>query len=159
MAPVGIGFMVLGAVLWALDRSSPELPGGTITGSTTGLVVELEEAQALMAKDPAKALAIYGQVLASNPDQPIALTAEGWIFAEAGFGARAMPLLTKAEKVDPSYAPAHLYRGLVLLQYEKDPSAAAAELKWYLGHHPAPNLVKVAKHALAEAKAAQAKSP
>jgi cytochrome c-type biogenesis protein CcmH len=158
MVPAGVGLMVLGAVLWVVDRSSPELPGGTITGGTTGLNVELGEAQALMGKDPAKALAIYGQILASNPDQPIALTAEGWIFAEAGFASRAMPLLTKAEKVDPSYGPAHLYRGLVLLEYEKAPSAAAAELEWYLGHDPSPSLVKVAEQALADARAGDAKS-
>ena len=158
MVPAGVGLMVLGTVLYVVDRSSPELPGGTITGSTTGLIVELEEAQAFMGKDPAKALQIYGQILASNPDQPIALTAEGWIFAEAGFASRAMPLLTKAEKVDPSYGPAHLYRGLVLLEYEKSPSAAAAELEWYLGHDPSPSLAKVARQALADARAGGAKS-
>ena len=158
MVPAGVGLMVLGAVLWVVDRSSPELPGGTITGGTPGLNVELGEAQALMGKDPAKALAIYGQILDSNPDQPIALTAEGWIFAEAGFASRAMPLLTKAEKVDPSYGPAHLYRGLVFLEYEKDPSAAATELEWYLGHDPSPSLVKVAEQALADARAGDAKS-
>lgn len=152
MVPAGLALLVAGVGLWLVDRTSPQLPGGTVTGSLTGLNVELAEAKALAGKDPARALEIYGKILASNPDQPIALTAEGWIFAEAGFASQAMPLLTKAEKVDPSYGPAHLYRGLVLLEYEKNPSGAAAELNWYLAHNPSSTLVKVAQEALAQAK-------
>lgn len=152
MLPAGLVLLVAGVALWLVDRTSPQLPGGTITGSLTGLNVELSEARALEGKDPAKALQIYAKILASDPGQPIALTAEGWIFAEAGFASQAMPLLTKAEKVDPSYDLAHLYRGLVLLEYEKDPSGAAGELTWYLAHGPSPSLVKVAREALSEAK-------
>ena len=152
MVPAGLALLVAGVGLWLVDRTSPQLPGGTITGSLTGLNVELTEAKALTGKDPARALEIYGKILASNPNQPIALTAEGWIFAEAGFASQAMPLLTKAEKVDPSYGPAHLYRGLVLLEYEKNPSGAVAELSWYLAHNPSSSLVKVAREALVQAK-------
>ncbi|MHB1496667.1 MAG: cytochrome c-type biogenesis protein CcmH [Acidimicrobiales bacterium] len=152
MVPAGLALLAAGAGLWLVDRTSPQLPGGTITGSLTGLNVQLTEAKALAGKDPARALEIYGKILASNPNQPIALTAEGWIFAEAGFASQAMPLLTKAEKVDPSYGPAHLYRGLVLLEYDKDPSGAVGELNWYLTHNPSSSLVEVAREALAQAK-------
>jgi cytochrome c-type biogenesis protein CcmH len=150
--PAGICLVTLAVALGLVDHfSSPELPGGTITGSVTGLNSELEEAQFLTAKDPAGALAVYQQILKTYPDQPIALTAEGWIFAEAGLGPEALSQLAKAERADPSYGLAHLYRGLVLLEEERQPRAAAAELKWYLAHDPAPAYVQVARRALARA--------
>jgi len=155
--PAGAALVALAVTLLLVDHfSSPQLPGGTITGSLTGLNSELEEAQALTAKDPAGAIAIYQQILKAYPDQPIALTAEGWIFAEAGLGPQALARLTAAEDADPSYGLAHLYRGLVLLEEEKKPKAAAAELEWYLAHDPSPNLVPAARRALQRAQSAQA---
>jgi len=158
--PAGICLVALAVALGLVDHfSSPELPGGTITGSVTGLNSELEEAQFLTAKDPAGALAVYQQILKTYPDQPIALTAEGWIFAEAGLGPEALSQLAKAERADPSYGLAHLYRGLVLLEEERKPRAAAAELKWYLAHDPAPTYVQVARRALARALEGAGHSP
>jgi cytochrome c-type biogenesis protein CcmH len=149
--PAGIALVALAVALLLVDHfSAPELPGGTITGGITGLNSELEQAQALMAKDPAGALAVYQQILKTYPDQPIALSAEGWIYAEAGFEPAALSLLDKAERADPSYGLAHLYRGLALLD-DRRPKAAATELEWYLGHDPAPAYVQAARRALAQA--------
>lgn len=152
--PIGVALVALAVALFFVDRSSsPELPGGTITGGATGLDSELVEAQALAAKDPVSALEIYQKILVSYPDQPIALTDEGWIYAQAGFAGEALALLGKAEKADPSYGPAHLYRGLVLLDEGKHNAGAVHELDWYLAHDPSPSLAKVARNALTEAKA------
>lgn len=152
--PVGVALVALALALFALDRfSAPELPGGTITGSLTGLSAELTEAQSLAAKDPLAALEIYEKVLARHPGQPIALSGAGWIYAEAGFSGRALSLLAEAEKADPSYGPAHLYRGLVLLSQPAKRLAAERELEWYLSHDPSPALAKVARRALGIAKA------
>lgn len=150
--PAGVALVVLAVALLLLDHfTSPEVPGGTITGSAPGLATELEEAEALTAKDPARPLALYQQVLKTYPDEPVALTGEGWIYAEAGFGSLALAELAKAERADPSYSVAHLYRGLVLLEEDKQPQAAA-ELNWFLAHDPSPNLVQAARRALAEAQ-------
>jgi len=151
--------MVLAGALWLVDRSaSARLPGGTVTGSVTGIGAELAQASALATSDPAAALAIYDTVLASDPEQPVALTAEGWIYADAGFVAKGIGLLAKAEAYDPSYGLAHFYRGMALLDYERRPAAAVAELKWYLGHSPAPSLEAVAREALALALVQSAKA-
>jgi hypothetical protein len=69
-----------------------------------------------------------------------------------------MARLAKAEKVDPSYDAAHLYRALVLLDVEDRPGPAAAELKWYLAHGPAPALVLAARAALVQAEAKKPES-
>ncbi len=82
----------------------------------------------------------------------MALSGEGWIYAEAGYVAKGEDLLQKAETDDPSYDPPHLYRGLVLLEDQRRPAAAVKELKWYLAHGPDPSLAKTAKTALAQLK-------
>ena len=155
----GVALIMLAGALWLVDRaSSPRLPGGTVTGSVTGTNAELAQASALATSDPAAALVIYGSVLAGDPEQPQALTGEGWIYVEAGFVARGVGLLTKAEDFDPSYGLAHFYRGVALLDYERRPGAAAAELKWYLSHGPAAALAADAREALALAVGEAAKA-
>jgi cytochrome c-type biogenesis protein CcmH len=149
----GMVLVLLAAVLWLVDRSStPRLPGDTITGGQNGTTAALQQASALATTDPAAALAVYDEVLATQPDQPEALTDEGWIYAEGGFVDQAMARLDRAEKVEPSYDAAHFYRALVLLD-EHHPGPAAAELKWYLGHGPASTLVAAAHAALEQAEA------
>jgi predicted Zn-dependent protease len=147
-----MALVLLAAVLWLVDRSStPRLPGDTITGGQNGTSAALQQASALATTDPAAALAVYDDVLATQPDQPEALTDEGWIYAEGGFVDQAMARLDRAEKVDPTYDAAHFYRALVLLD-EHRPGTAAAELNWYLGHGPASTLVAAARAALEQAE-------
>jgi cytochrome c-type biogenesis protein CcmH len=151
----GIALMIAAGALWFVDRSSsPQLPGETITGGATGITAELGQASALAGTDPAAALVLYEQVLYADPGQPIALTAAAWIYAEAGFATKSMGLLNEAERSDPGYGLAHLYRGLVLLDDEERPAAAAAELKWYVAHDAGSTLEATAKKALAAAEAA-----
>src|SRR4029077_3946233 len=122
------------------------------TGGISGIDEELEQAASLASSNPAAALALYDAVLTHDPDQAVALSGEGWIYAEAGYAAKSEDLLQKAETDDPSYDPPHLYRGLVLLEDQRHPAAAVKELKWYLAHGPDPSLAKTAKTALAQAE-------
>jgi cytochrome c-type biogenesis protein CcmH/NrfF len=148
----GATLVVLAGALWLLDReSAPRATGQTATGGVTGITNELVEAAALAPKDPLSALVIYQEVLRSDPRQPVALAAEGWIYAQGGYATEGLSLLSEAEAADPSYPPPHLYRGLVLLDQDRHP-AAAAELHWYLTHHPAASELKVARAALVRAE-------
>jgi cytochrome c-type biogenesis protein CcmH/NrfF len=156
----GAALVLLAGALWLVDRSSSaRLPGATITGGLGGVNAQLQEASALTASDPTQALGLYDDVLSGDPDQPVALTAEGWIYAQAGIVPKAMGLLEKAESADPGYDLPHLYRALVLLDDQGQVVAAARELNWYLAHGPDPAMVKVARKALAEAQASGAKGP
>jgi cytochrome c-type biogenesis protein CcmH len=149
----GVALIALAGALWLVDRSSSHrLPNETVSGGLTGMAADLEEAAALTSSDPTAALALYDEVLSSDPEQPVALSAEGWIYVEAGFVSRGESLLQKAEQADPTYAPPHLYRALVLLDDERKPAAAIKELKWYLAHGPDPSLAKTARTALAQAE-------
>jgi cytochrome c-type biogenesis protein CcmH len=152
----GAALVVLAGALWLVDRSSSaRLPGATITGGLSGVNAELQEASAITASDPTEALALYDDVLSGDPDQPVALTAEGWIYAQAGVVPEAISLLGKAESADPGYDLPHLYRALVLLDDQGQNRPAARELGWYLAHGPDPAMVKVAREALAQAQAAR----
>ncbi|HTV11726.1 MAG TPA: cytochrome c-type biogenesis protein CcmH [Acidimicrobiales bacterium] len=151
---VGLAFIVLAGALWFVDRASGgRVAGGTVSGGPTGIGAELEQAASETSTDPAAALALYDRVLANDPTEAVALTGEGWIYAQAGFAAKGDALLAEAEKDDPSFALAHLYRGFVLLGYERDPQGAANEFKWYLTHGPDASLEAKARAALAIAEA------
>ena len=151
---LGAVLIVLAGALWLVDRSSSQrLPGGTVTGGVTGIDEELQQASSLAVNDPSAALAIYDGILANDPNQAVALSAEGWIYAEAGYVTRGESLLQKAETADPTYDPPHFYRGLVLLEDQRQPAAAIKELRWYLAHGPDPTMTKTAKTALAQAEA------
>jgi cytochrome c-type biogenesis protein CcmH len=153
----GAALVVLAGALWLVDRSStPRLPGATITGGLSGVNAQLQEASSLTASDPTEALTLYDDVLSGDPSQPVALTAEGWIYAQAGIVPKAMTLFQKAESADPGYDLPHLYRALVLLDDQGQVVAAARELDWYLAHGPDPTMAKVARAALAQAQASGA---
>lgn len=149
----GLGLVVAAAALWMVDKASSASTSDSSTATTSAnLSSELEQAVDLTRTNPAAALALYDEVLAEDPTQVVALTGEGWIYAEAGFVQKGASLLTSAEEQDPSYGPAHFYRGLVLLSYEDQPKAAAAEMKWYLSHGPEAALKATAQQALALAQ-------
>jgi cytochrome c-type biogenesis protein CcmH len=149
----GVALMVLAGALWLVDRSSSaRLPGDTISGGQSGITAEVDQAQALATSDPSGALTLFDEVLAHDADQPIALTGAGWLYAQAGYVTEGLKMLDKAEVVEPSYAPAHFYRGFVLLDYAGNPGQAATEMKWILAHDPATAQASQARQALAVAQ-------
>jgi cytochrome c-type biogenesis protein CcmH len=160
LAVAGVAVVAAG-VSWAVVESSgTRLPGQEITGQTSAsaaqtIAAELQKAnQYVSANDAPDAVKEFQKVLRSDPNDSQALTGEGWILAETGQPAllqRGLSMLAQAEKADPSYAPAHVYRGIALLS-EDDYGDAVPELQWYLGHDPDPQLVPQVRKALTEAQ-------
>jgi hypothetical protein len=163
---IGVGIAVIAAgVAWSVAASSgTRLPGEQITGQALGPEAEarsLQSAQQAADKgDDVTALKDYQKVLAAYPDQPEALTGEGWILAQTqqpSLLKQGLTMLVSAENADPSYAPAHLYRGVALLS-EDDYADAIPELRWYLDHNPDPQLTANVRSALQNAEAKQAQA-
>lgn len=152
--------LVAGGASWAVVASSgSRLPGEAITGESLGseqVVSDLQQAE----KDDEDgkildAIKEYQKVVQADPTQVEALAGEGWDLAGTGEPAllqEGLSDLAKAEKAEPSYAPAHLYRGLALLG-EGSYINAVPELQWYLDNKPDQSLVAGVKKALAEAQA------
>jgi hypothetical protein len=141
------------------------LPGQPVTGSALGpqvVLANLQKARAYESKgDLVDAVKSYQAVLAGDPTQVDALTEEGWLLAQTGEPSllqQGLAMLHAAEQSSPSFAEAHLYRGLALLS-EDDYADAIPELRWYLGHHPDPQAVSAVASALQRAEAGLKATP
>lgn len=155
--------LVVGGVVWALAAfTGTRLPGEEISGKT--LTAPEVTAELLAANtDESKgnivaAVAEYQKVLNSDQTNIEALTGEGWLLAQTGQPAllnKGLAMLVQAEKINPAYPAAHVYRGIALLG-EGDYTDAIPELEWYLDHQPAANLKAEVAAALTKAKAEQA---
>jgi cytochrome c-type biogenesis protein CcmH len=160
LAGVGLALIGGGASWAAVAATSPGSPSRASNRQATLSAAEESQllqagAQATGKGDALSAIKDYQHVLASDPTNAEALSAEGWLLVQTGeepVVQQGLAMLASAEKAQPTYPPAHLYRGLALLaqgQY----APAAAELRWYLAHSPAPQLVTQVRKALADAQA------
>lgn len=158
---VGIAAVVIAAgACWVVVASSAtRLPGEEITGKALGSQAVVQElgkaAKAESSGDQLSAVKDYQAILNSDPNQPEALTGEGWLLAQTQQPAllkQGLGMLGTAEKVAPEYSPAHVYRGIALLS-EGDYAGAVPELQWYLDHNPDPQLAPRVRQALQEAQA------
>lgn len=164
LAVAGAGVaLVAGGASWAVVASSgTRLPGQEITGQSLGseaVLTDLQAAQTDEQKgDAVGAIKLYQKVLASDRNQVEALSGEGWLLAQTGQPGllkQGLSLLVAAERAQPGYQPAHVYRGLALLA-EGDYSDSVPELQWYLDHGPDPQLEAGVRKALAQAQAGKA---
>ena len=145
---------------WAITAASgSRLPGGVVSGQAVGqeqvAKLLLAAQQATARGDGVTALKDLEAVLKQDPNQVEALSSEGWILAQTQqpqLLAQGIGLLTRAERLDPSYPPTHVYRGVAYLS-EGDDAAAIPDLQWYLAHDPDPGLVGRVRQALAQAQA------
>ncbi len=155
--------LVVGGASWALAAfTGTRLPGEEVSGKTlTGPQVSAELLAANTDESKGNIVAAVGEyqkVLNVDQTNVEALCGEGWLLAQTGQPAlldKGLAMLVNAEKVDPAYGPAHLYRGIALLG-EGDYTDAIPELEWYLGHQPEASLKAEVSQALAKAKAEQA---
>ena len=161
-----VGAAVASLAGWAVVASSgTRVPGETITGQPVGqeaVAQLLLQAQTSIDRgDPVAAVQDYQKILSQQPRQPQALTEEGWLLAQTQQPAllsKGLKMLGEAEAVDPTYALAHVYRGIAFLS-EGNRAAAIPELQYYLAHHPDPKLAPKVRAALAQAQAAPPAGP
>ena len=154
------GVLVIGGTAWALAASTGHrLPGEEISGQALGadrVNADLLAAHAAEQKnDVVGAMKHYQDVLSAQPNQIEALAGEGWLLAQTEQPAllqRGLALLQQAENVQPTYGPAHVYRGAALY-IEGDYAGSIPELQWYLNHNPDPQLVPWVTKTLSDAKA------
>jgi cytochrome c-type biogenesis protein CcmH/NrfG len=145
---------------WAVvHEATTRLPGQAASGQSLSADVvlgDLQKARTYVSKgDVLDAVKSYEAVLSADPGQINATTELGWVLAQTGQPAllkQGVQLLTSAENSNPSFADAHLYRGLALLS-EDDYSDAIPELRWYLDHKPDPQLASSVKSTLQRAEA------
>ena len=153
------------------------LPGQTITGqqvttkqqqaaADTGLKklqaavkanpndpqAHLTLARALMGnQDLPDALSEFSNAARLDPKNPEPFTYSGWLIRLQGFPDDALKLLDKAIEVDPQYADARAFKGIILLRDKKDPEGAIAQFQRYLVRAPDSPLAAQVRTLLAQA--------
>jgi cytochrome c-type biogenesis protein CcmH/NrfG len=182
-----VAFAVAAAVVLGITIS-PRLPGQTVTGGVTTTPQQtaaalkqatidhpndyrarIAYARSLLSSDPVGALKQYTAAGRLEPSQPEPPTYIGWIFAlssqevtdpteHAQLISRALEELATAHRVDPKYADAYAFDGLVHSRFENDPKGAIPLLKKYVQLAPDGPEVALVRGQLASAQKA-AKSP
>jgi tetratricopeptide (TPR) repeat protein len=160
VAAVALTAVVASGAGLAVARSSGErLPGQEATGNVPeGSGGRIDRAQRLVSEGKVlDAIKLFDQVLAEDPQHPVALAQRGWLVSRAGLVDEGLAAIDKAIESDPSYAEAHFFRGMILLQSKDDPAGAATAFQAVLDNRPPPELVKYVedarRRALTEAQA------
>jgi hypothetical protein len=139
--------------------SGARKPGETVTGTVPGTSAQKLAEAAQLASDGKvlDALKVYDSVLKENPRDVRAMTYKGWLLrnvgvesGEADLAKQGVEYLQKATDLDPRFAEAWLFRGIVYLRDDEDPVRAAEALKAALASDPIPEGSRAARELLAE---------
>lgn len=142
-----VAFAIAAGVLverGAGQRVAGQSSSGSIT--QTGPNADIAKAQQLFAAGQLlPALQTLSDVLKKDPRNVEALTFTGWFTRLTAKQVnhpelvdKALSYLVRAEEADPSYGPAHLFRGITLFEDKGDATAAIPELQTFLAapHSP-----------------------
>jgi len=116
------------------------LPGQSLSGGIADSTASLlSQARAINFSDPAKAVDLYSQVLKINPDNIEALTYRAWLIAlvsrDATDDLKILAFATATEDlghaiaIDPNYADAHCFLGIIRFRIAADAKGAKSELQ------------------------------
>lgn len=149
-AAVALALVAGGGVLLARSVGDRQ-PGQTITGNAQsagdtldGLAraarqrpddydAQLAYASALMeAGEAVEALRTFDVAARLEPSSPLPKAYAGWLVFLAGLTDEALARIDSAIAVDPNYADARFFRGMVLLRGRNDPAGALVELRRFL---------------------------
>ena len=166
---------VAAATLLAASLAGVRLPGESATGSVTLSSAQQEQQNldraAILGSEGqiAQAVQLYNQVLRVDPNQPNALTYDGWLVRLAGLSSKNQVVLARGDasvaravRVAPGYPDAHALMGVILYEDLARPSAAVAQFRAAVTAGASKNLLAsvaaVAARAFAAAKVPLASS-
>jgi tetratricopeptide (TPR) repeat protein len=145
-----VAALVVLAVLagWGVAQWSGERIAG---GSSSGSIVEgstdrITRAQQLVADGKLlEAIKTYDALLKDDPGNPVALAQRGWLISrvDPSLIDKGLAEIERAIAADPTYAEAHFFRGMILMQSKQDRAGAVAEFQLALDANPPPDLVPV----------------
>ena len=172
-----VAFAVVAGVALAYGLGA-RLPGQTITGnaaanaqpSAAETVARLRAqvraapddvarrialAQALMGRQDGRgALTQFRAAARLDPTNPEPFAYSGWLIRLQGFPDQGLTLIDKAIALDPNYADARFFKGLILFRDQQRPEAAIPQFQQYLVAAPNSPLAPQVRQLLAEAVAA-----
>jgi len=133
---------VTAATLLAASLAGVRLPGESATGSVSLSSAQQEQQTldraAILGSEGqiAQAVQLYNEVLRVDPNQPNALTYDGWLVRLAGLSSKDQVVLARGDasvaravKVAPGYPDAHALMGVILYEDLARSSAAVAQFR------------------------------
>ena len=131
--------LAAGSGMWVASQAGQRLPGQSSSGGIeTSVSGMLSTARTLNFSNPSQAIETYSAVLKLEPDNVEALTYRSWILAltaRAATGpvkqlalATALGDLNRAQLLDPTYADAHCFSGIIYFRFLDNAALAKPQL-------------------------------
>jgi hypothetical protein len=152
-------FIAAGVVILVVHFVQARQPGQASSGGITVSQAQQIEQQLTQAaslasagglKNDQAALLLYNDVLSTDPSNPAALAAAGWLMWNlgtashvAGYTEDGRSEVTRAVRVAPTYYQGHLYLGLILANEDHNNAAAVVQFDQFLADNPPPNELPV----------------
>lgn len=134
---VGAGLLVARS---AGERVDGEAASGSIPEASTDRIARAQ--RLVRDNDIRGAVEVYDQLLKDDPENPVALAELGWLVSRVDDSLvdSGLKRIDKAIELDPGYAEAYFYRGMILLQAKNDPEGAREAFDTALRSDPPPDL-------------------
>ena len=141
------------------ERSTLDEASGGIVRGTTDRITEAQ----LLAREGRilDAIKVYDAIIAEDPNNPVALAQKGWLLSRVGepnLVDRGLASIDKAIEVEPTYADAYFFRGMILWRGKGQPAQAVETFQRGIENNPPPDVLSGLQEAkqLAEADLAAA---
>jgi tetratricopeptide (TPR) repeat protein len=137
-----VGVVAVAAVTGALlARSVGSRDGGTsLTGSGGSARERSADCLSTSFAKPAQGVTCYAAILADRPDDPEALTYQGWAWVRLGKTAKGSANFDRVVQLDPTYPDVHVFRASVR-NAAGDYRGAQAELDALYALHPPDGII------------------
>ncbi len=134
VASVVVLLVGVGAGLAVAFSAGERAPGQSATGSIPSGATEdrVTKAQQLVGEGKIlDAVKLYDDILRDDPQNPVALAQRGWLVSrvDPSLVDTGLASIDKAIAVDPGYAEAHFFKGMILWQAKADPAGGADEFQ------------------------------
>jgi tetratricopeptide (TPR) repeat protein len=155
--------LLSGGAGYAVASSSGErLAGDEATGDIAeGTTDRITKAQVLVSEGKVlEAVKVYDDLLADDPENPVALAQRGWLLSrvDASLVDSGLASIERAIAIEPTYADAYFFKGTILLRLKNEPALASATYQQGIDAKPPPELLTFLQQLKAEADA-QAAAP
>jgi tetratricopeptide (TPR) repeat protein len=154
-----VAVIAVGAGIGVATSSGSRRPGEQVSGKviTTHDQQMTQAAEKFQQGDASGAVAIYRSLLEENPKDVAALTYLGWTLRNVALQQddqrltdAAVGFIEQATQIDPDYAEAWFFRGIIYLRDEDEPDKAEDALKLALANDPIAEIETAARELLAE---------
>jgi tetratricopeptide (TPR) repeat protein len=162
-AVVALLAMLSGGIGYGVAQSSGErLEGEQASGDIPETGVDrITKAQVLVSEGKVlDAVKVYDEVLEDDPENPVALAQRGWLISRVDqrLVDDGLAQVDQAIELDPTFADAHFFRGMILLRGKAQPQAAAEAFQRAIDAKPDPELLGIIQQFKAEAETAAAEA-